>query len=84
MPDETRNNANGAQLNGEPISLEHPEAALALLEADQLVTTKQKTRFGRRPLSTLVTASLWGLRIYVVIMMILVVISVLQALHVGK
>jgi hypothetical protein len=84
MPDETENNANGAQPNGESISLEHPEAALAVLEADQLVTTKQKTRFGRRPLSTPVTASLWGLRIYVAIMMILVVVSVLEALHAGK
>ncbi len=84
MSDEISNNENDARPNGEPISLEHPEAALSVLEADQLVGAKQKTRFGRRPLSRTVTGSLWGLRIYVVIMMILVLVFVLRALRGGS
>ncbi len=70
-----------APANGEPISLEHPEAALAVLEADQLVAAKQRTRFGQRKLSRSVRILLWGLRIYVVTMLIIVLVSVLRALH---
>jgi hypothetical protein len=69
------------KVNGEPISLEHPEAALSVLEADQLVAAKQRTRFGRRDLSPSVKITLWGLRIYVIVMLLIVVVSVLQALH---
>jgi hypothetical protein len=69
------------KLNGEPISLEHPEAALSVLEADQLVAAKQRTRFGRRRLSRSVTMTLWGLRIYVIVMLLIVLMSVLRALH---
>jgi hypothetical protein len=72
---------NDYQANGEPISLEHPEEALSVLEADQLVAAKQRTRFGRRKLSRSVRMLLWGLRIYVVIMLIIVLISVLRALR---
>jgi hypothetical protein len=67
--------------NGEPISLEHPEAALSVLEADQLVAAKQRTRFGRRRLSLSVRMTLWGLRIYVIVMLLIVLLSVLRALH---
>ncbi len=67
--------------NGEPISLEHPEPALSVLEADQLVVAKQRTRFGRRKLSRSERILLWGLRIYVVIMLVIVLVSVLRALH---
>ncbi len=72
-----------SKLNGEPISLRHPEAALSVLEADQLVAAKQRTRFGRRGLSPAVKVTLWGLRIYVIVMLLIVLMSVLQALHAG-
>jgi hypothetical protein len=67
--------------NSEPISLEHPEAALSVLEADQLVAAKQRTRFGRRRLSRSVRMTLWSLRIYVIIMLLIVLMSVVRALH---
>jgi hypothetical protein len=63
--------------------LRDPQVVLSLLEADQVVAAKQQTRFGRRPLSLGIRVMLWGLRTYVVIMLILVVISVLRALHGG-
>lgn len=63
--------------------LGNPEVVLSLLEADQVVAAKQQTRFGRRPLSLGVRLMLWGLRIYVVIMLVIVVVSVLRALHGG-
>jgi hypothetical protein len=61
--------------------LEDPRVVLSLLEADQVVAAKQKTRFGRRELSLGVRVLLWGMRIYVVVMLVLVVISVFRALH---
>jgi len=61
--------------------LKDPQVILSLLEADQVVAAKQKTRFGRRNLSLGVRVLLWGLRIYVVAMLLLVVVSVLRALH---
>jgi hypothetical protein len=67
--------------NGEAISLEHPETVLTVLEADQLVAAKQRTRFGRRELSWSVKLTLWGLRLYVVIMLLIVLMSVLRVLH---
>jgi hypothetical protein len=51
------------------------------LETDQVVAAKQRTRFGRRTLSPGVRVMLWGLRIYVVVMLVLVVISVIRAMH---
>ena len=76
----TGNNANS---NGRPISFEHPEGALTVLEADQLVVAKQSTRFGRRKLSLSARVLLWGLRIYVVVMLVIVVLNVLRALQGG-
>ncbi len=61
--------------------LEDPHVVLSLLETDQVVAAKQKTRFGRRNLSLGVRLLLWGLRIYVVAMLVLVVVSVLRAVH---
>jgi hypothetical protein len=61
--------------------LEDPRVILSLLEADQVVAAKQKTRFGRRKLSFGVQVLLWGLRIYVVAMLMLVAISVFRAIH---
>jgi hypothetical protein len=63
--------------------LRDPNVVLSLLEADQVVAAKQQTRFGRRPLSFRVRLMLWGLRVYVLITLLIVVISVLRALHGG-
>lgn len=54
---------------------------LSLLEADQLVAAKGRTRFGKRNLPLGVKLLLWGLRIYVIIMLVIVLVSVLRALH---
>ena len=56
---------------------------LSLLEADQLVAAKQRTHFGRRNLSAGARVLLWGLRVYVVIMLVLVVISAFRVIHAG-
>jgi hypothetical protein len=61
--------------------LEDPRVVLAVLETDQVVAAKQRTRFGRRTLSPRTRIMLWGLRIYVVAMLVLVVISVIRAMH---
>jgi hypothetical protein len=61
--------------------LKDPRIVLSLLESDQVVAAKEKTRFGRRNLSLGVRVLLWGLRIYVVAMLVLVVVSVVRALH---
>lgn len=66
---------------GQP-HLEDPRVVLSLLEADQIVAAKEQLRFGRQKLSAGVRAMLWGLRVYVVVMMIIVLISVLRAVHV--
>lgn len=58
-----------------------PHAVLSVLEADQIVAAKQRTHFGRRKLSAGVRILLWGLRVYVVIMLVLVVISALRVIH---
>lgn len=68
---------------GEHITLEHPEIALALLESNQLDTAKQKIRFGPQKLTCSEEGLMWGLRIYVVIMLIIVLVSAFQALHAG-
>lgn len=71
----------------EPVSgaakpnLRDPQVVLSLLEADQVVAAKQRTRFGRRNMPVGVRMLLWGLRVYVVVMLVLVVISVVRALH---
>jgi hypothetical protein len=61
--------------------LKDPRVVLSLLEADQVVAAKQQTRFGRRNLSLGTRLLLWGLRIYVVAMLVLVVVSVVRAIH---
>jgi hypothetical protein len=62
-------------------NLEDPRVVLSLLETDQVVAAKQKTRFGRRNLSIGTRVMLWALRIYVVAMLVLVLVTVLRALH---
>lgn len=61
--------------------LKDPRVVLSLLEADQVVAAKQRSRFGQRNLSAGMRVLLWGLRIYVVVMLALVLISVLRAIH---
>jgi hypothetical protein len=63
---------------GQP-HLEDPRVVLSLLEADQVVAAKEHMRFGPQKLSRGVRAMLWCLRIYVVVMLIIVLVSVLQA-----
>lgn len=62
-------------------NLKDPKVVLSLLEADQVVAAKQRTQFGRRNLSIGVRILLWGLRIYVVVMLVLVVITAIRAVH---
>ncbi len=60
-----------------------PEMVLTLLEPDQVVVAKQRTRFGLRRLTRGHKALLWGLRVYVVVMLIIVLVSVMRAVHMG-
>jgi hypothetical protein len=69
-----------AQAGAAP-NLKDPRVVLSLLEADQVVVAKQRSRFGRRRLSIGVRVMLWGLRVYVIIMVVLVVISAFRAIH---
>ena len=63
--------------------LKDPHFILSLLEADQVVAAKQGSRFGRKQLSLKMRMTLWGLRVYLVIMLVIVAISVVRALHGG-
>lgn len=63
--------------------LRDPHVVLSLLETDQVVAAKQQTRFGLKPLSFGVRLAMWSLRVYVIVMFVIVVISVLRALHGG-
>jgi len=71
-------------VKSEQLSLRDPRAVLSLLEADQVVAAKRRTHFGRQHLSFGTKALLWGLRIYVVAMLVIVLISVYQAVHAAR
>ncbi|HKW88884.1 MAG TPA: hypothetical protein VJN21_09020 [Candidatus Acidoferrales bacterium] len=62
-------------------NLRDPQVVLSLLEADQIVAAKQRTRFGKRHLSLGARTLLWGLRIYVFAMLVIVLVAVVRALH---
>ena len=62
-------------------NMEDPRAVLSVLEADQIVAAKQRTHFGRKNLSKNTRLLLWGMRVYVVIMLVLVVISAFRVIH---
>jgi hypothetical protein len=83
-PDRGRGEAAHDPLVGHAVKphLEDPRVVLSLLEADQVVAAKQRMHFGPRQFSRGVRLMLWGLRVYVVIMMVLVLISVLRSVHV--
>jgi hypothetical protein len=68
-------------IDPEQPNLSDPHAVLALLETDQVVAEKQRTRFGRRNFSVALQALLWSLRVYVVLMLVIVVIAVFRAIH---
>lgn len=70
----------GAENAAKP-NLGDPKVVLSLLEADQVVAAKQRTHFGRRKLSLGVRVMLWGLRIYVIVMLVIVLISAIRAIH---
>jgi hypothetical protein len=69
------------EVKSEQLTLQDPRAVLSLLEADQVVAAKRRTHFGRKNLSFGTKALLWGLRVYVVAMLVIVLISVYQAIH---
>ena len=52
-----------------------------VLEPEQLSNTKQ--RFGRRRLSRGTLLLLWGLRLYVLLMVLLIAFQIWNALHAG-
>jgi hypothetical protein len=62
-------------------NLADPHVVLSLLEADQVVAAKTQVHFQRRDFSFGMKVLLWGLRAYVVIMLVIVLISVLRAVH---
>jgi hypothetical protein len=70
-----------AAANSNQPNLDDPRVVLTLLEADQVVAEKRQTRFGRRRLSPGVRVLLWGLRSYVVLMLVIVLIQVLRAMR---
>jgi hypothetical protein len=63
----------------EQLNLKDPGVVLSLLEADQVVAAKRQSRFGPRNLTLGVRFLLWSLRIYVVVMLVLVLVSVFRA-----
>ncbi len=67
--------------NSKEPALTDPRAVLSLLEADQVVAAKRRTHFGRQRLSARTRFLLWGLRVYVAVMFLIVAISVLRAIH---
>jgi hypothetical protein len=79
-PDAALEGATTAAGNRKP-DLKDPRVVLSLLEADQVVAAKRQTHFGRRHLSLGVRIMLWALRIYVLFMFVIVVISVVRAIH---
>jgi len=52
------------------------------LEPDQLVAARREP-YGRRQLSRGALAAMWGLRVYAILMVLVVIYSVIQAIHAG-
>jgi hypothetical protein len=69
----------GAANAAEP-RLDDPNVVLSLLEADQVVAAKRQTHFGPRKFSLGLRVLLWSLRVYVILMLVMVLISVYRAL----
>ena len=66
---------------GRQPDIKDPNVVLSLLEADQVVAAKQRTRFGPRKLLPGMRFLLWSLRVYVVVMFAIVLVSVYRAAH---
>jgi hypothetical protein len=79
---ESRNEVDAVASSATRPNLEDPRVVLTLLEADQVVAAKRQAHFGQRRLSPGTRALLWGLRVYVVVMLLVVLISVLRVAHV--
>ncbi len=58
-----------------------PEAILSVLEEDQLVKAKERIHWGRVRVSPGVRVLLWGLRVYVILMLVTVFIHVLRTVQ---
>jgi hypothetical protein len=71
-------------VNAAEPNLNDPRLVMSLLEADQVVAAKAQTRFGRRKFSPGVRALLWGLRVYVILMLVIVLLSVFRALQAAR
>lgn len=69
----------GAANSAEP-SLDDPRVVLSLLEADQVVAAKRQTHFGPRKFSLRLRVLLWCLRIYVILMLVLVLVSIFRVM----
>jgi hypothetical protein len=83
-PTELESTAPTRRLSGpdnRPPDLKDPTVVLSFLEADQVVAAKQRTHFGRRHLPLGARLILWGLRIYVLVMLVLVIVSAIRALR---
>ncbi|HYL46758.1 MAG TPA: hypothetical protein VEU52_07010 [Candidatus Limnocylindrales bacterium] len=69
----------GAANSTEP-RLDDPSVVLSLLEADQVVAAKRQTHFGPRKFSLGTRALLWGMRLYVILMLVLVLVSIFRVM----
>lgn len=58
-----------------------PEAILSVLEEDQLVKAKERIHWGRIRLTPGVRVLLWGLRLYVILMLVTVAMHVLHTVQ---
>lgn len=54
---------------------------LDVLEPDQLVSVKSATRFGPRHISRGLRFLLWGLRLYVIAMLIIIIAQIIRTVH---
>jgi hypothetical protein len=81
VPGESERELDTVAANARQPNLKDPRVVLSLLEADQVVAAKRQMRFGPRKLSFGLRVLLWSLRVYVVVMLVIVLISVLRAVH---
>ncbi len=71
-------------LHSDPSALDRTDRAkaiLSVLEEDQLVRAKERIHWGRIRLTPGVRVMLWGLRLYVIFMLVTVVIHVVHTVQ---
>jgi hypothetical protein len=61
--------------------IDRPETILSVLEEDQLVKAKERIHWGRIRLTPGVRVLLWGLRLYVILMLVTVVLHVVRTVQ---